>query len=34
MAVLMVTHDYEVIRKFPARTVQIMDGELHDIKIL
>jgi len=34
MAVLMVTHDYEVVRKFPFRTVQIKDGKLEDIKIL
>ncbi len=34
MAVLMVTHDYEVIRKFPARTVQISDGKLENIKVL
>lgn len=33
MAVLMVTHDYDVIRKFPARTVQIENGELNDIVI-
>ena len=34
MAVLMVTHDYDVIRKFPARTVQIENGELNEIKIM
>ncbi|MCC5906102.1 MAG: cell division ATP-binding protein FtsE [Balneolaceae bacterium] len=34
MAVLMVTHDYETIRKFPKRTVQIENGSLNDIKIL
>lgn len=33
MAVLMVTHDYDVIRKFPTRTVQIENGELNDIVI-
>lgn len=31
MAVLMVTHDYDVIRKFPKRTVQITDGQLKEI---
>jgi len=31
MAVLMVTHDYDVIRKFPKRTVQIDDGQLKEI---
>lgn len=34
MSVLMVTHDYEVIRKFPNRTVQIENGSLQDIKVL
>lgn len=34
MSVLMVTHDYDVIRKFPNRTVQIENGTLKDIKVL
>lgn len=34
MSVLMVTHDYEVVRRFPFRTVQIKEGKLEDIKIL
>ncbi len=34
MSVLMVTHDYDVIRKFPNRTVQIENGTLQDIKVL
>jgi cell division transport system ATP-binding protein len=34
MAVLMVTHDYDTIRKFPKRTVQIENGQLNDIKVL
>lgn len=34
MAVLMVTHDYDVIRKFPFRTVQIENRKLNDIKVL
>lgn len=33
MAVLMVTHDYDVIRKFPKRTVQINDGTLKEHKL-
>ncbi len=33
MAVLMVTHDYDVIRKFPHRTVQIENGTIFDVKI-
>ena len=34
MAVLMVTHDYDVVRKFPNRTVQIKEGSLNDIKVM
>lgn len=34
MSVLMVTHDYDTIRKFPNRTVQIENGTLQDIKVL
>ena len=34
MAVLMVTHDYEVIKKFPFRTVQIDNAQMNDIKVL
>lgn len=34
MAVLMVTHDYDVVRHFPFRTVQIKDGKLNDIKVI
>ncbi|MDX1642379.1 MAG: cell division ATP-binding protein FtsE [Balneolaceae bacterium] len=34
MSVLMVTHDYDTIRKFPNRTVQIENGTLEDIKVL
>ena len=34
MSVLMVTHDYDVIRKFPNRTVQIENGTLRDINVL
>lgn len=33
MAVLMVTHDYDVIKKFPHRTVQIENGAIFDVKI-
>jgi len=32
MAVLMVTHDYDVIRKFPKRTVKIEEGGLKDLR--
>ena len=32
MSVLMVTHDYDVIRKFPNRTIQIKDGTLESVK--
>jgi len=34
MSVLMVTHDYEIVRRFPFRTVQIKDGSLKEIKVL
>ncbi len=34
MAVLMVTHDYDTVRKFPERTVQIRDGRLEEVKIV
>lgn len=34
MGVLMVTHDYDVIRKFPNRTVQIENGTLQDVKVV
>ncbi len=34
MAVLMVTHDYDTIRKFPHRTVEILDGSLQEVKII
>ncbi|WP_069131263.1 cell division ATP-binding protein FtsE [Rhodohalobacter halophilus] len=34
MAVLMVTHDYDMVRKYPHRTVQIRDGGLHKIHVL
>ncbi|MFU8811551.1 MAG: cell division ATP-binding protein FtsE [Balneolaceae bacterium] len=34
MAVLMVTHDYDMVRKFPHRTVQVKDGQLQDINVL
>ena len=34
MSVLMVTHDYDVVRRFPFRTVQIKDGKLEDIKVV
>lgn len=33
MAVLMVTHDYNVIRKFPKRTVEIKNGLLKTVKV-
>ncbi|MEX0661259.1 MAG: cell division ATP-binding protein FtsE, partial [Balneolaceae bacterium] len=34
MAVLMVTHDYDVVRKYPFRTVQVKDGALNEIKVI
>lgn len=29
MSILMVTHDYELVRNFPHRTLKIEDGQLH-----
>lgn len=34
MAVLMVTHDYNVVRRFPFRTVQIQNGQIEDVNVL
>jgi cell division transport system ATP-binding protein len=31
MALLMVTHDYDVVRKFPRRTVRLKDGKLEEV---
>lgn len=34
MAVLMVTHDYNTVRQFPHRTVQINNGKLEEVKMM
>jgi cell division transport system ATP-binding protein len=34
MAVLMVTHDYDMVRRYPFRTVQIKEGKLNEINVL
>lgn len=34
MAVLMVTHDYNTVRQFPHRTVQLNDGKLEEVKMM
>jgi cell division transport system ATP-binding protein len=31
MTVLMSTHDYRLVRKFPARTLQFSDGQLNEV---
>jgi cell division transport system ATP-binding protein len=31
MAILMVTHNYDLVKKFPARTIQLIDGEIKEI---
>lgn len=31
MAVLMITHDYAVVKKYPARTVRMIDGKTQDL---
>lgn len=33
MAVLMVTHDYNVIRKFPRKTIAIKNGKLKEVQV-
>lgn len=33
MAVLMVTHDYDVIRKFPRKTIAIKNGKLKEVQV-
>ena len=30
-AVLMITHDYSIVKKYPYRTVRIVDGEIQDL---
>lgn len=32
MAVLMITHDYAVVKKYPARTVRMIDGKLQELQ--
>jgi cell division transport system ATP-binding protein len=34
MAVLMVTHDYNTVRQYPHRTVQINNGKLEEVKMM
>ncbi|MEX0639261.1 MAG: cell division ATP-binding protein FtsE [Balneolaceae bacterium] len=34
MAVLMVTHDYETVRRFPSRTLELKDGAIEEVKVL
>jgi len=31
MSILMVTHNYDVVRKFKYRTVKLEDGKLEDV---
>lgn len=33
MAVLMVTHDYEMVKRYPYRTFKLSDGKLHKVNI-
>lgn len=33
MAVLMVTHNYDIVRQFPHRTLQLYDGKITEISI-
>lgn len=32
-AVLMATHNYDIVRKFPARIVQLKDGDLQEVEM-
>jgi cell division transport system ATP-binding protein len=32
-AVLMATHNYELVRKYPARIVQLKDGKLIEVEL-
>lgn len=32
MAVLMVTHDYALVKKYPSRTLRLINGSLQDLK--
>lgn len=34
MAVLMVTHDYETVRRFPQRTMELKEGKLEKVRVL
>lgn len=34
MAVLMVTHDYDTVRKFPFRTLELKDGHIQTVRVL
>lgn len=33
MAVLMVTHDYDTVRSYPYRTLQLKDGKINEIEV-
>jgi cell division transport system ATP-binding protein len=33
MSVLMITHDHQIVRNYPARTLRLKDGKLEDIPI-
>ncbi|MGM0589506.1 MAG: cell division ATP-binding protein FtsE [Bacteroidota bacterium] len=33
MALLMVTHDYDVVRQFPRRTVRLKEGQLEEVRV-
>ena len=32
-AILMATHNYELVRKYPARIIQVKDGKLVDVEL-
>lgn len=33
MAVLMITHDHQIVKKYPARTLQLKDGKLDEMPV-
>lgn len=33
MAVLMITHDHQIVKKYPARTLQLKDGKLEELPV-
>jgi len=32
-AILMATHNYELVKRYPARVVQLKEGRLHEVDL-